>query len=277
MIMKMKNEELKKYPFPNLIAEIYESLKEKPYLHQFMKMAAGLKKDAIKAAAKMLTELNKNRSMMKISNIHIFPCFQETPPDPEKLQKKEEYYNKTGILQSPIVLDGNNYLIDGYCSYLIGVKYGMKHVPIKYGKRQIVWCYHKKGGKLYAWELPGLLIDRVSPGERLIVETSRGLRTVRVSLVEDCVDQEPGAYKRAVRKRKRGSHTMNCEVIRQVEMKNGDIVPMLNITMMSDERWNELTRQRAIKHYIRENGKEPESVEAAFKWQRQWVREIIES
>ena len=56
---------------------------------------------------------------MKISNIHIFPCFQETPPDPVKLQKKEQYYNATGLLQSQIILDGNNYLIDGFTSYLL--------------------------------------------------------------------------------------------------------------------------------------------------------------
>ena len=69
---------------------------------------------------------------------------------------------------------------------------------------------------------------------------------------------------------------MNYEVIRQVEMKNGDSVPLLNIPMMSDARWNELAEQQAIKNYIRENGKEPESVKAAFDWQRQWVRESIE-
>lgn len=141
---------------------------------------------------------------MRISNIHIFPCFQETPPDPVKLQKKEQYYNTTGLLQSQIILDGNNYLIDGFTSYLLAIKNGIEYLPVQYGKRQIVWAYHKKGGKLYAWELPGLLIDRVSPGERLIVETSRGLRTVRVSRIEDCVDQEPGTYKKVIRKRKRG-------------------------------------------------------------------------
>ena len=212
---------------------------------------------------------------MRISNIHIFPCFQETPPDPVKLQKKEQYYNTTGLLQSQIILDGNNYLIDGFTSYLLAIKNGIEYLPVQYGKRQIAWCYHKKGGKLYAWELPGLLVDRVSPGERLIVETSRGLRTVRVALVEDCIDQEPGTYKKAVRKRKRGSYRMNYEVIRQVEMKNGDSAPLLNIPMMSDERWNELEEQQAIKNYIRENSKEPESVKAAFEWQRQWVRKIM--
>lgn len=65
---------------------------------------------------------------------------------------------------------------------------------------------------------------------------------------------------------------MNYEVIGQVERKNGDKVPLLDIPMMSDERWNELAEQQAIKNYIRENGKEPENAEVAFKWQREWVK-----
>lgn len=69
---------------------------------------------------------------------------------------------------------------------------------------------------------------------------------------------------------------MNYEVVRQVKMKNGDNVPLLNIPMMSDNQWNKLAERQAIRNYIRENGKEPECVEDAFKWQRQWVRKIIE-
>lgn len=69
---------------------------------------------------------------------------------------------------------------------------------------------------------------------------------------------------------------MNYEVVRQVKMKNEDNVPLLNIPMMSDDQWNELAERQVIKNYIRENGREPESVEDAFKWQRQWAREIIE-
>lgn len=58
------------------------------------------------------------------------------------------------------------------------------------------------------------------------------------------------------------------KVIGQVEMSNGNVVPLLDIPMMSDERWNELAQQQAIKNYIRENGEEPESPESALKWQR---------
>lgn len=67
---------------------------------------------------------------------------------------------------------------------------------------------------------------------------------------------------------------MKYTVIGKVEMKNGMEVPLLDIPMMSDERWNELAGQQAVKHYIRENGEEPGSVESALKWQREWIKSL---
>ena len=51
--------------------------------------------------------------------------------------------------------------------------------------RQIVRASHKPGGKMYSWELPGLLIDRVSAGDKVVVRTERGARTVIVTAVEE--------------------------------------------------------------------------------------------
>ena len=62
------------------------------------------------------------------------------------------------------------------------------------------------------------------------------------------------------------------KVIGQVEMSNGNVVPLLDIPMMSDERWNELVQQQAIKYYIRENGEEPESLESVPEWYRDWCK-----
>lgn len=63
----------------------------------------------------------------------------------------------------------------------------------------------KKGGKLYAWELPGLFIDRVHIGDKVIVHTNKGIRTVTVAAVEDYSAQEPEPLRMAVRIRKRRS------------------------------------------------------------------------
>lgn len=116
------------------------------------------------------------------------------------MQDKERYYQETRRLQSEIILDGAGNLIDGYTSYLLAKAHRLASVPVRYGRRQIIRASHKKGGKVYAWELPGLLIGRVNVGEKLIVGTSRGLRTVTVAAVEEYAGQEPKPLRMAIRK-----------------------------------------------------------------------------
>lgn len=130
---------------------------------------------------------------MRIDDIKIFPCFAEHSPKAEKLEQKEQYFMETGLLQSQIILDSRGNLIDGYTSYLLAVKHGIQRVPVRYGKRQIVRASHRNGGKLYTWELPGILIDRVSAGDRVIVRTERGFTAVTVVAVEEYAgpDQDP--------------------------------------------------------------------------------------
>ena len=137
---------------------------------------------------------------MDVDRISIFPCFSAHPPKPEKMERKEQFFQKTGLLQSEIILDGAGNLIDGYTSYLLAKAHGLASVPVRYGRRQIIRASHKKGGKVYAWELPGLLVGRVSVGEKLIVRTSRGLRTVAVAEVEEYAGQEPEPLRMAIRK-----------------------------------------------------------------------------
>ena len=63
---------------------------------------------------------------------------------------------------------------------------------------------HKPGGKMYSWELPGLLIDRVSAGDRAVVRTERGVKVVTVAAVEEYAGNETKPLKRVIKvKRKR--------------------------------------------------------------------------
>ena len=137
---------------------------------------------------------------MNINRIKIFPCFEAHPPKREKMECCERCFQETGVLPSEIVLDIFGNLIDGYTSYLLAKAHGLASVPIRYGRRQIIRASHKKGGKVYVWELPEALLGRVSAGERLIVRTSRGLRTVTVAEVEEYSGQEPEPFKMAIRK-----------------------------------------------------------------------------
>lgn len=186
------------------ITEVQRVLRERPMIYQVLKIASEIGTDKIQETA--LGFLKKNLKSMRTEDIRIFQCFKENPPKSGKMLKKEQYFNETGLLQSEIILDGGNNLIDGYTSYLLAVEHGLEYVPIRYGKRQIIKAYHRQGGKLYAWELLGKLIDKVSPGEKLIVRTNRGFRKVTVAAVEDYnPEQYIKPLRQAIRRKRKGA------------------------------------------------------------------------
>jgi len=73
------------------------------------------------------------------------------------------------------------------------------------------------------------------------------------------------------------SKTMNVNgidfrVIGEVKSEQlGKSIPMLDIPMMSDERWQELCVESARKHFVKEFGNEPASDEEALKWERERI------
>ena len=144
---------------------------------------------------------------MKIDEIKIYPCFAAHEPKPEKMQRKEQYFEETGTLQSQIILDSRGNLIDGYTSYLIAKAHGIQCVPIRYGRRQIVRASHNPGGKIYSWELSGLLIDRVSAGDKAVVHTERGVKAVTVAAVEEYAGNEPEPLRMVIRIKRKGGVT----------------------------------------------------------------------
>lgn len=123
-------------------------------------------------------------------DINIFPCFAEHPPIVEKMERKARYFAEKGLLQSCIILDQENNLIDGYTSYLLARQQGIRLVPVRCGKRQIIRTRHKHGGKLYTWELPENLTDRVFAGDAVLVYTQKGVTVVTVATVEEYRPQE---------------------------------------------------------------------------------------
>ena len=57
---------------------------------------------------------------------------------------------------------------------------------------------------MYSWELPGLLIDRVSAGDRVIVRTDRGIKAVTVAAVEEYAGQEQEPLRMVIRVKRKG-------------------------------------------------------------------------
>lgn len=69
---------------------------------------------------------------------------------------------------------------------------------------------------------------------------------------------------------------MAFPIIGQVERKNGEIVPLVGIKMISDERWQQLAAESAVKHFREWYGREPESVQEAFEGQRAYIEKFLE-
>ena len=141
-----------------------------------------------------------------LDDIKIYRCFAAHEPKPKKMEQKERYFEETGAFQSQIILDSQNNLIDGYTSYLLARANSIQFVPVRYGKRQIVKASHRPGGKLYSWELPRILIDRVSAGDKAIVCTERGARTVIVTAVEEYAGNEPEPLRMVIRAKRAAQH-----------------------------------------------------------------------
>ncbi len=140
---------------------------------------------------------------LEIDDIKIYPCYAAQEPKLEKMLLKEQYFEETGHLQSPVILDSQGYLVDGYINYLVARKHGLQSIPYRYAMRQVVRASHRPGGKLYTWELPGILIGRVSAGDQVLVRTALGIRAVIAEKVEDYAGDGPEPLKMAIRVRRK--------------------------------------------------------------------------
>lgn len=173
-----------------------ESEEDKAFLDVFTECSNDAYQQGVRASGKVFD--------IPTDTIKIYPCFISCPPNVEKMKQKEQYFAETGILQSQIILDSRGNLIDGYTSYLLAKAHGIQCVPIRYGRRQIVRASHKPGGKLYTWELPGILIDRVSVGDKVLIRTQRGVRVVTVAAVEEYAGNEPEPLRMVIRVKRKG-------------------------------------------------------------------------
>ena len=152
----------------------------------------------------LVLEKKEENQEMRVDSIKIYPCFAAHQPKAEKMEQKEQYFAETGLLQSQIILDSRGNLIDGYTSYLLAKAHGIQSVPVRYGRRQIVRASHKPGGKLYTWDLPGILIGRVSAGDKVLIHTQRGVRVVTVAAVEEYAGNRPEPLRMVIRVKRKG-------------------------------------------------------------------------
>lgn len=78
----------------------------------------------------MVKILNRPREgeIVKLENIKIPKYF--TKPNPKKLKRRKDYYEKYKYFRSTIVLSKHNLLIDGYTTYLLALNKGYDYITI---------------------------------------------------------------------------------------------------------------------------------------------------
>lgn len=72
--------------------------------------------------------IEERKRNMKLNRIKIKNYYTE--PGQKKMEKRWEYYRENGVLHSKILIDKNNFLVDGYTSYVIAKAEGMKEVEV---------------------------------------------------------------------------------------------------------------------------------------------------
>lgn len=170
---------------------VFESEEDKMFFEVYTEYANEAWQQGIKASGEVVD--------IPTDAVKIYPCFAAHSPRPEKMEQKEQYFMETGLLQSQIILDSRGNLIDGYTSYLLARAHGIQSVPVRYGRRQVIRASHRPSGKLYTWELPGILIDRVSAGDKVLIHTQRGVGVVAVAAVEEYAGNEPEPLRMVIR------------------------------------------------------------------------------
>ena len=79
----------------------------------------------------MIKQILRILNKENINNIKIKKGFLDTPPKRDKMIEKWVFYTATGKFKDEIVIDNNNYLIDGYTSYLMAKTLDLKYVSVK--------------------------------------------------------------------------------------------------------------------------------------------------
>ena len=140
---------------------------------------------------------------IKLSEINITSAFENTTPNPKKVQRYRDYYEENRKQSKPILLGYDNVLRDGYIQYLILKDNGVEEAIIirkkKYKKvttpsykdNPTTYIYgthpNSKDIKTYMWRVPEAWTswaDNIQIGDTILCVTKNGYAPVVVNKVE---------------------------------------------------------------------------------------------
>ncbi len=135
-----------------------------------------------------------------LKDIIITEAFKNTTPARSKMERREAQYKERGELPTDIIINSDNVLIDGYCSYLLAMAAGLDTVPVKRGMVEIVEANHTAGQKLYSWRVPAHLVGQIAIGDRVLVRTATGVKRIRVQNISRPAEPPQRAIRSVIRK-----------------------------------------------------------------------------
>ena len=97
-------------------------------LRQIMNKFKRNKEQKVQAEIADITNRPLEGEIVRLENIKIKKDFSE--PKEGKMKERRNYFNKYGYFKSPIILDKNNTLLDGYTTYLLAKENGYKSITI---------------------------------------------------------------------------------------------------------------------------------------------------
>lgn len=74
---------------------------------------------------------NHLRDYMDINDIVIQNEWKKYSPREQKIQQRLDFYRNNGYLRDVVIVTKYNVLIDGYATYILAQRLGLKKVPIK--------------------------------------------------------------------------------------------------------------------------------------------------
>lgn len=140
-------------------------------------------------------ELIKNFS---VDNIVISAEFANTVPAERKRMRALDNL-QMGSSRAEIIVNDDNVLIDGYCTYLAACELNMKQIDVFRGWVELIVGIHYPGKRGFRWRVPPDLIGKIEIGDQCMVVTSKGIKRVTVVSVMRQQYIEQQSYKKVIK------------------------------------------------------------------------------
>ena len=134
---------------------------------------------------------------MKLSDIKINKAFANSIPKENKMAECRDNWRKYHKQDRYVVINRDNFLIDGYIQYLILKENNIEEAVVKisnkpnYKNRTTTYIYgihqNQKEKKQYIWRVPRLWKGwerDLLPGDKILVHTKYGIRPIIITKIQ---------------------------------------------------------------------------------------------